>query len=85
MRETQLTADVFEEVPTKDSRYKAYGTGFTIKRPKDKRGDSVNHIVVGARFDMLAEVMDKHVDNARAETDADLREAEILHPVPDAV
>ena len=83
-KKSNLTLDVFEPVESVDPRYKQYATGITVKRPEDKRGDSVNHLTVGGRLDVLSEMMDQHVENARAEQDADIAIAAVLYPNTEA-
>ena len=47
-------------IATTDPRFHVYGAGFTIERPHDVRGDSVNQLCVGGRLDLLTEALDAH-------------------------
>ena len=81
-----FTINIAERVATDDPRAQVFGTGVTIHRPDDVRGDSVNQVMVGGRFDSLTE----WVDDRRAQSDADavsaqnldIAEAQATHGVP---
>ena len=81
-----FTIDVAEPVSTTDDRSRVFATGFTILRPDDVRGDSVNQLMVGGRCDILTEALDERrakADRAQAtELDNDVRVAQAVHDVP---
>ena len=71
---------IAEPVATQDDRYGVWETGFAIKRPDDERGDSVNTVCVGGRFDALTELCandDDVVKAATAREDADNLEGSV--------
>jgi len=73
-------------IATTDPRFHVYGAGFTIERPHDVRGDSVNQLCIGGRLDLLTEALDER----RAKSDraavsmqnAEIAEAQAVHGVP---
>ena len=73
-------------VTTTDDRYQVYSAGVTIERPEDPRGDSVNEVCLGARFDSLSELLaDRRAKSdsaAIAERDGDVLVAQAVHDVP---
>lgn len=81
-----FTLDIAEPVETVDKRDTVFGTGITILRPNDVRGDSVNRVFIGGRFDALTEALDEHrakADRAAvAEQQADILDAQAAHDVP---
>jgi len=81
-----FTIDIVEPVETVDSRDSVFGTGITILRPDDARGDSVNRVYVGGRFDALTEWSDERrakADRAaRTEEDLDTAVAQAQRGVP---
>ena len=83
---TKLTVSLADRVATDDSRAHVYGTGFTIHRPDDERGDCVNQLMVGGRFDLITEAIarqrDKSDRTAVAMQNADFAEAQAKHGVP---
>jgi hypothetical protein len=46
---------LFEPVETTDDKMSVRQFGFVMERPNDVRGDSVNVIAVGGRFDAITE------------------------------
>ena len=84
-RNRKITLELAESVPTQDDRYGSYAFGVTVKRPNDTRGDLVNHVTVGGRFDTVTEWMNQDVREAESSQEARHAEAEVLYPVPDAV
>ena len=86
MSKKRLTFNLFDRVKTDDPRANVFALGVTIHRPDDVRGDSVNQLMVGGRFDSLTE----WVDDRRAKSDADavsaqnldIAEAQATHGVP---
>lgn len=78
----------FERVATADPRMTIRQLGVVVSRPDDERGDSVNVLAFGGRFDALAEFLDAHCDRdiraAVAETNFEVQRAQVLadQPVP---
>ena len=70
---------LFERVATKDPQYDIFDVGI------QHENGSIDSVVVGGSFASLKSWarQDQHVENARADEDASIREAEILVPVPD--
>ena len=83
---TKLTISLAERVATDDDRARVYGTGFTLHRPDDERGDSVNQLMVGGRFDVITEALDRRRAKADREAvslqNAEVAEAQAKHGVP---
>ena len=86
MSKKRLTFNLFDRVKTDDPRANVFALGVTIHRPDDVRGDSVNQLMVGGRFDSLTEWVDdrraKSDAAAIAERDGDVLVAQATHGVP---
>ena len=70
---------LLERVETKDPQYDIFDVGI------QHEDGSIDSVVVGGSFASIKRwaSQDQHVENARADLDASIREAEILVPVPD--
>jgi hypothetical protein len=83
---SSFTIDVAERVSTTDERAHVFATGFTIQRPNDVRGDSVNQLMIGGRCDILTEALDERRAKADREAvsmlNAEIAEAQAIHGVP---
>ncbi len=83
---SSFTIDIAEPVSTTDERARVFATGFTIQRPNDVRGDSVNQFMIGGRCDILTEALEEHRRKsdraASVEVDNDVRVAQAIHDVP---
>ena len=62
-----IVTNIAERVTTADDRDRVYGFGFTIERPEDKRGNSVNQIMLGLRSDILSEYLADRRDKSNRE------------------
>ena len=73
-------------IATADPRFHVYGAGFTIERPNDVRGDSVNQLCIGGRLDTLTEALDERRAKSDREAvsmqNAEIAEAQAVHGVP---
>jgi len=74
-----VQARMFERVETKDPQYDICDVGIQYD------DGSIDSVVLGGSFASLKRWarQEQHVENARADEDASIREAEILVPVPD--
>lgn len=67
---------LFDRVKTDDPRMQIRQVGVVIQRPDDARGDSVNVLCFGGRFDALTEFLDDRRDSS-VRTAAAVQNAEV--------
>jgi len=81
-----IVTNIAERVATSDDRDRVYGFGFTVERPNDKRGDSVNQLMLGLRSDILSEFLaDRRAKSDRdavASENLEVTESQVVNDVP---
>ena len=82
----KLRFNLFDRVKTADPRAAVFAVGVTIERPDDERGDSVNQLMIGGRFDALSEAFEarsaKSVAAAESAENADIAVSQAAQDVP---
>lgn len=79
----KLRFNLFDRVKTADPKASVFGLGVTIERPEDERGDSVNQIMIGGRFDAVTEWADAR--RAKSQETEAKAEADNVTPITNAV
>ena len=82
----KLRFNLFDRVATADPKAAVFALGVTIQRPDDARGDSVNQLMLGGRFDALTEALEarraKSVAAAESAENADIAVSQAAQDVP---